>query len=76
MTLRTVLEIAGNYPDNIQIDSCKQENGKYASFAYLLRDGQIHRLMVSTNALFDSKEDANKVLKDFCENCLKHPLAQ
>ena len=29
MTLLTALELADNYPDNIQINSAQQENGKF-----------------------------------------------
>lgn len=71
MTLRTALEIAGNYPENIKIDSCLQENGKYASFAYLTRDGAIHKTLLSTTPIFDTKESADSALIELCKSCVE-----
>ena len=69
MTLITAVELGSNYPDNIMIEAAKQENGKFSSFCYLMRDGNIHKLMLSTQSIFDSKEDAENALHNLAQTC-------
>ena len=66
MTLLTALEIASNYPENIKINSAKQENGKFAAFCYMTKDRQIHKLMLSSQAVFETEKEANDTLHEIC----------
>ena len=63
----TALILNNHYPDNILINSAKSKNGKYASFCYLMREGykvskEIDRLMISSEAIYDSGEKAEEEL--------------
>lgn len=69
MTTLTALEIAANYPDNIQINSAQQENGKFAAFCYRLRDNQIHKLLLSTQPMFDTEQEANDAMTEVAIAC-------
>lgn len=75
MTIRTCLTIQNNYPDNILITHLKGENEKYAGAAYLLRDGEIHTLLVSSNPEFKTSEAAEKYLRDTVDNVMKMEIA-
>jgi hypothetical protein len=72
MTRLISLIIQGNYPNNIYIDSAKQENGKCRGFLYLLRDGQIHSLLLTSDSIFESDEKAKDKLHEICKS-LKTP---
>jgi len=72
MTELTAIELAGNYPDNIQIDALKSDNGKFAAFCYRLKDGEIHKLMLSTQPVFENEEEANNSLHEVAKACVKH----
>ena len=63
MTTRTCLIIQGNYPENIKIDS-QSDGNKFMACAYLMKDGNIHSLLVSTNNEFETKEASEKYLHD------------
>lgn len=67
MTVLTILEIKCNYPDEILIEAAQQDNSKFASFMYRLKDGTIHKLLISTKPIFDSEEEANNCLHDLCK---------
>lgn len=69
MTLITALELAGNYPENILINAAKQDNGKFASFCYMTRDGDIHKLMISTQPVFETEKEANDALIEVAVAC-------
>ncbi len=65
MRLLTALEIASNQPNGDILITSEQDKKtlKWASFMYLMRDGQIHKLILSYEINqnfkgFDSKEDA------------------
>lgn len=65
MTLLTALEIANHQPNGDILIIPKQDNktNKWTSFMYLMRDGQIHKLLLSYEINqyfqgFDTKEDA------------------
>ena len=69
MTLITAIELGTNYPENIQINAAKQANGKFASFCYMTRGGYIHKLMLSTRAVFETEEKAVYALKQVAIDC-------
>lgn len=69
MTLITALELAGNYPDDILISSAKQNNGKYSAFCHMTRNGQIHKLMLSSEPIFDTEQEGNEYLHKLAEAC-------
>lgn len=64
MTQLTALELAGNYPDNTLIASREAPNGKFAVFCYMMRDGEIHKLMLSSQPVFDSAEEAENYMHE------------
>jgi len=68
MTRLTAIELGTNYPENIKIDTA-EENGKFAVFCYLLKGGEIHKLMLSSSPNFKSAESANKYLHDLAKHC-------
>jgi len=69
----TGMELKHNYPDNILIESKENtETGKHAVFCYLLRDGDIHKLMLSSPAVFETQEAAEKHLHDFAKACVEN----
>lgn len=69
MTYITALEIESNWPDNILISVFENtETGRFGSVMYMLRDGAIHKKMLTLNAVYKSKEQAEEkmgLLKDF-----------
>lgn len=64
MTQLTALELANNYPDNILIASREAPDGKYAVLCYMMRNGEIHKLMLSSPAVFDSAEKAENYMHE------------
>ena len=72
MTVRTLMILENNYPDNILVCAGQnKENLKWAGFVYLLKDGQIHYLLANTENVFDSEGIAILSVKDNIENTLK-----
>lgn len=69
MTLLTAIEIANNYPENIKIDTAKQENEKYSGFLYRTKGKDIHKLLISTAPDFDTAESASSALNDLSVEC-------
>lgn len=67
MTQLTALELAGNYPDNVLIASREAPDGKYAVFCYMMRDGEIHKLMLSSSPVFDSAEKAESYMHEIAK---------
>lgn len=72
VTVSTAMEIAGNYPANTKIESIKTTNGKYCAFLYMLKDGSIHKCMLSTDAVFETAKAANDALTEVCESVFKN----
>lgn len=70
MSRITMIIIGTNYPDNLYLGSGK-DGDKYSGFIYLLKDGDIHNLLISTKPIFDSEEDCIKHLNELCNNCVK-----
>lgn len=68
MTRLTALELAGNYPDNVLITSEESSNGKYLALCYLTRDGEVHKLMLSSPPFFESPEKAEKYMHDIAKD--------
>ena len=56
----TVLEVGSNYPDNLTVEAYKkQDEEKWGSALYLMRNGNIHKTMLSYDDFpFDSEEEA------------------
>jgi len=69
MTLLTALEIAGNYPNNILIQSFKDENDLYGGLMYMTRNGAIHKLMLDFNGHFETAEEAENYLHNISKEC-------
>lgn len=62
----TAVTLSTHYPDNILIDAgADPETGKFAGYCYLLDgEGNIHRLLLSTTAIFDDKAAATNYFKE------------
>ena len=73
MTLLTALELAGNYPENILINSAKAQNGKFMSFC-MTENGQIQKLMLSTHPVFETEEQANDEMHKFVKEAIESVL--
>lgn len=73
VTMLTALELAGNYPDNILIESYQEKDGLglFGVFCYLKRDGIIHKLMLSTSPYFDTSEEAENYIHDIALECVR-----
>lgn len=79
MTVLTALEIASNYPNgDILINSAQdKETLKWTSFMYLLRDGQIHKLMLSFNISetfqgWDTQKEAEDKMEEMAQIAITH----
>jgi hypothetical protein len=72
LTLLSILEIAGNYPSNIVATSGgpSLENGKYVGWITL---GESHRYrpIFSTEAIYDTPEQAKEAMQKVVSDCLK-----
>ena len=64
MTRLTALELLGNYPENILVETPLMECGKYALYVYLTREGDIHKLMFNTQPEWDTTEGAMNYLNE------------
>lgn len=65
LTRITAFTLLSAYPDNVLIDTVADpETGKHAAFCHLLRDGAIHRLLVSTTPVFADKAAALTFFSD------------
>lgn len=75
ISMLSALEIASNYPDNILISSVQsKDNDKWAGFMYMLRDGDIHKLMVNSDAVFDTEKASQDYFTTLCEHCKENFL--
>ena len=81
MTLLTAMEIASNAPNgDIMISGVQnKETGKWISLMYLMRDGHIHKLMLSFDETetfkgWDTEDEAVKAMEDVKEmaKCCSH----
>jgi len=70
VTVIMILTIAGNYPGNIKTYTKKQKNGNWSWFMYLMRHEEIHRLLLSTTPIFDTKEMAEGNAKNIVDGCI------
>ncbi len=81
MNLITALEIATNYPNGDILISAAQhkETGKWTSLMYLLRDKQIHKLMLSFDinenfAGWDTEQEAKDKMEEVAQAAINHFL--
>lgn len=78
MTLLTALEIEANYPQDILIEGIQdKQTGKWTSVMYRLKDGNIHKTMLSFDITeefkgFDTMEDAIEKMTELAEAAIKH----
>lgn len=71
MSVLTAIELGTNYPHDIKIETVNVE-GKHAVLCYMLRDGDIHKLMLSSEPVFDTAEEAKQSMVDTAESCVKY----
>lgn len=79
MTTLTALEIATNHPNgDILIEAVQhKETGKWTSLMYLLRDGNIHKLMLSFDINenfqgFETELEAKTKMDELCQVAIDH----
>lgn len=78
MTLLTIIEIATNYANgDVEIMTVKhKETEKWTSLLYLMRDGNIHKLMISfdINDKFlgwDTEDEAKKKMQELVDMAIE-----
>ena len=77
MNFITALEIASNYPDNILISGAQhKETKKWTSLMYMMRDGRIHKLMLSFDITdkfpgWDTESEAVSKMTELAEAAVK-----
>lgn len=70
MTMLTLYELANNYPENIMFDSDYNKE-LYDCRVYLLHNGEIHKLLLSYDHIFTTKEEAINKMDDTINKYLK-----
>ena len=79
MNFITALEIATNYPngDIMTVGAQHKETGKWTSLMYLMRDGEIHKLMLSFDinenfAGWDTEKEAVDKMEEMAQFAIQH----
>jgi len=79
MNFITALEIASNYPNgDILIEAAQhKETNKWTSLMYLLRDGNIHKLMLSFDINdefegWDTENEAKDKMEEIAQLAIKY----
>lgn len=79
MNLITALEIATNYPNgDILIEAVQdKKTNKWVSLMYLLRDGSIHKLMLSFDTSdefpgWDTAQEAKDKMEELAQFAINH----
>jgi len=67
MTRLTAIIIQTRGDDVKCMASEPDKNGKCAGWIYLLKDGNIHTPLISTKAIYDSKEAAKSAMEEIVE---------
>ncbi len=79
MNLITALEIASNYPngDILIAGAQDKKTNKWTSLMYLMRDGRIHKLMLSFDinekfAGWDTEKEATDKMEEMAQLAIEH----
>lgn len=68
VSVLTSLEIFNNYPNNILVVAGQGNGELFMGACYLLKnDGNIHKILLSTGFVYESKEVAEKAIHNVCE---------
>lgn len=72
MTRITALEICTN-GDNIKCSGAgpSTENGKYVGWIEMWRDGDLHKTMLSSDAVYNSENEAEKAMQEIVDKIQK-----
>lgn len=70
MTLITAMELANNYPENILIEAKEGDDGKFASFCYLMQNKVIHKLMLNTGYEFLTGDESVSAMHRVASACV------
>ena len=68
MTMQDILVFQTNWPNNIDI-MYSEKRGMTRAFVYLMKDGELHRLLLTTKA-FPTKDECRYELGEFIERIL------
>lgn len=71
MTTLTAYELVVNYPDQIMINSSEDRDGKWGIYVYRLHGEDIHKLMLSTEHVFDTKNVAMNYINKIILACFE-----
>lgn len=71
MTIRTIITIGTNYPDNIHIAAGGNDD-KWVGYIYLFEEDEIDRLLIDTSPIFESEEAATNRMVELCEWCVDY----
>ncbi len=70
LTFITALEIALTGPEERLIEALQDnDSGKWSSYLYIMRDGEIHKLLLSYDPQFDTEELAKQAMVDVVKQC-------
>lgn len=74
MTILSALEIKSNYPDNTLIGVFQDKNNNlYGAFLYLLREGNIHKIIVNHNkGYYFSEQEAIESMELICKEAIDY----
>ena len=68
----TAIEIKLAYPEDLIMISAGGSDEKYAGYMYRLNeDKTIHKILISTQPVFKSEQEAEDAMKDIAEQCVK-----
>jgi len=76
MTRITALEIQTNGEDIKCTASEKTTNGKHVGWIELYRNGELHKPLINTEAVYDSKKDAIRAMKEVVREVRKMDLSK
>jgi len=68
----TAIEIKLAYPEDLIMINAGGSEEKYAGYMYRLNeDKTIHKILISTQPVFKSEQEAEDAMKDIAEQCVK-----
>lgn len=68
LTRMTALTLKNNKDVEVMVDG-PNENNKYSGSIYVMHNGEIHSLLVSTQPVFDTEKAVKESLTNLIEEC-------
>lgn len=69
LSLLTCIEITNCYPEEVLVEAERYDNGKWLGVLYRIKDGVVHKTLISQNATedfhgYETKEEAIQKMED------------